>query len=63
MLTWASWMASRRAVVITSAWLLAEVSLSPVINSLLFAAQYFPAFLPLQRSNKGINKFFLPRYF
>ena len=59
MWSWASWTASRSVVVITSAWLLAEVSSSPVINSLLIATQNLPAFLPLQRSNKGINAFFL----
>lgn len=46
-------------VVITSTWLLAEASSSPLINSLLIGAQNLPAFLPLKRSPKGMNAFFL----
>ncbi|WP_137024980.1 hypothetical protein [Synechococcus sp. UW179A] len=52
-------MASINVVVITSAWLLAETSSSPLINSLLIGAQNLPAFLPLKRSLKGMNAFFL----
>ena len=58
-MSWASWMASISVVVITSAWLLAEASSSPLINSLLIGAQNLPAFLPLKRSPKGMNAFFL----
>ena len=50
-------MASMSVVAITSAWLLAELSTSPLINSLLIGAQNLPAFLPLARSIKGVGVF------
>ena len=57
LVSWASWMASISMVMITSAWLLAELSSSPLINSLLIGAQNLPAFLPISRSIKGIGLF------
>ena len=59
LLSWASWMASISVVMISSAWLLAELSSSPFINSLLVGAQNLPAFLPLKRSIKGFSSFLL----
>ena len=50
-------MASTSVVAITSAWLLAELSTSPLINSLLIGAQNLPAFLPLARTIKGVGLF------
>jgi len=58
LLSWASWMASRSIVVVTSAWLLAELTTSPLINSLLTGLQYAPAFLPLKRNIRGFKIFF-----
>ena len=52
-------MASISVVMISSAWLLAELSSSPFINSLLVGAQNLPAFLPLKRSIKGFSSFLL----
>ena len=59
LLSWASWMASISVVMISSAWLLAELSSSPFINSLLVGAQNLPAFFPLKRSIKGFSCFLL----
>ena len=59
LLSWASWTASVLVVMISSAWLLAELSSSPFINSLLVGAQNLPAFLPLKRSIKGFSSFLL----
>ncbi len=50
-------MASQSVVMVTSAWLLAELSSSPFINSLLIGAQNLPAFLPLKRSTRGFSAF------
>ena len=50
-------MASISVVTVTSAWLLAELSTSPLINSLLIGAQNLPALLPLARTIKGVRVF------
>ena len=57
LLSWSSWMASISVVTVTSAWLLAELSTSPLINSLLIGAQNLPALLPLARTIKGVRVF------
>ena len=50
-------MASISVVTVTSAWLLAELSTSPLINSLLIGAQNLPALHPLARTIKGVRVF------
>ena len=45
-------------MVVTSAWLLAELTTSPLINSLLTGLQHVPAFLPLKRNIRGFKFFF-----
>ena len=50
-------MASISVVTVTSALLLAELSTSPLINSLLIGAQNLPALLPLARTIKGVRVF------
>ena len=59
LLAWGSWMASMSVLTLTSAWLLAQLSSSPIINSLLIAAQNIPAFLPLKRNIIGVKYFFI----
>ena len=59
LLSWGSWMASMSVLTLTSAWLLTQLSSSPIINSLLIAAQNLPAFLPLKRNIIGVKYFLI----
>ena len=54
---WASWIAALVLLNITSAWLLAELTLSPVVNSLLVGARNLPALLSITPSIGGVYIF------
>ncbi len=53
LVSWSCCFASMSLIGVASAWLLAELTPSPFVNSLLVAARNIPAFLPLKRHIKG----------
>ena len=53
LVSWSCCFASMSLMGVASAWLLAELTPSPLVNSLLVAARNIPAFLPLKRHIKG----------
>lgn len=54
MLCLSSWRASMSIFNLSTAWVLAELSPSPMINSLLILPRSISAILPLQRSRRGL---------